>query len=116
MTDRERRRHTRYLVFDRLLGNLLGEDLPVRIRDVSVGGFAAETPDPLPADVHQAVRFIAADDWSIVIEARSVYTRPSVSAEGHPLYVTGFSFASAPASDAVRRLLEKVTSIGLTGA
>ena len=110
---RERRRFQRFPVFDRLLGILLAEDLPIRIRDVSLGGFAAETPEPLPADVQQAVHFIAADDWSVEVEARSIYCRPSVGNQGNPLYVTGFSFVGFEneAKEPIAELVEKVTSV-----
>jgi hypothetical protein len=110
---RERRRFKRFPVFNRVLGVLTNADLPVRIRDVSLGGCAVETPEPLPADAKQPIRFIADDDWSVVLDTRSVYSHPSVSDQGAPMYVTGFSFVGYEdaAKEPVAQLLEKVTSV-----
>jgi hypothetical protein len=108
----DRRRHPRFLASDRLIGTLESSDRPVRIRDVSSGGFSAETVEPVPTGQTDRVRLIASDDWSAVIEARSLYCRPTVSPSGLPRFVTGFAFAeSTDARRAIATLLEKVTSV-----
>ena len=108
----DRRRHSRFLASDRLVGTLVSTDRPVRIRDVGAGGFSAETVEPVPTGRTERVRLIASDDWSAVLEATSLYCHPTVSPSGLPRFVTGFAFAE---SDEIRRavatLLEKVTSV-----
>jgi hypothetical protein len=108
----ERRRHPRFPAANRLVGTLVARNLPVRIRDIGAGGFSVETMEPVSTGSTEQVRFIAIDDWSAVLEAHSLQCRPSVSASGLPMFVTGFVFAE---SDEIRRavatLLEKVTSI-----
>jgi hypothetical protein len=111
----ERRRHPRFLASGRLVGTLVAQDLPVRVRDVSSGGFSVETMEPVPTGATEPVRFTTADDWTAVLEARSLHCRPSVSPNGLPLFVTGFEFAEP---DKVRpsivTLIEKITSVRLS--
>lgn len=98
----------------RLLGLLIAFDLPVRVRDVSLGGFSVETVEPLAVGSEQDVRFMAEDDWTTEIRARSLHCRPSVATDGTPRYVTGFEFLLEHATDASRRarqLVAKVTSV-----
>lgn len=109
----ERRRTPRFEALGRLLGTLMPVDLPVRVRDVGLGGFSVETMEPIEAgDVH-AVRFTAIDDWTAVLAAESLHCRPSVAADGSPRYVTGFSFVTEQVQDAaaiIRALVTKVTT------
>jgi hypothetical protein len=112
----ERRRHARFLASGRLVGTLVSSDLPVRIRDVSAGGFSIETMEPVPTGTDESVRFTAVDDWTGVVDARSLHCRPSVSSSGLPLYVTGFVFANPEqAQGSIATLLEKVTSVRMAG-
>ena len=111
----DRRQHTRFLASDRLVGTLVAQDLPVRIRDVSSGGFSVETMEPVPTGATEPVRFTAADDWTAVLVATSLHCRPSVSTSGLPLFVTGFAFAEPEkVRPSIEMLLEKVTSVRLS--
>src|SRR5690349_3455808 len=85
-----RRRTTRYAVRERLVAYLLKEQLPVRVRDISVGGFAIETLQLVAANQLYHVRFTAIDDSCVVLAARALHCRPSCAADGSPCYVTGF--------------------------
>lgn len=112
----ERRKSPRLPVRGRLLGCLVESDRPVRIREIGIGGFATETLEPLPVQVRHAVRFTAADDASAVIPAVSVHSWPSCASDGTPCFVTGFEFSPddpLKAQQAVKMLIEKVTSVGL---
>jgi len=112
----ERRRHTRFLASGRVVGTLVSRDLPVRVRDVSAGGFSVETMEPVEIGATESVRFTAVDDWTDTVPARSLHCRPSVSANGLPLYVTGFEFSNPDAVEStIAVLLEKVTSVRLDG-
>ena len=110
----ERRAYARFPAAGRLVGTLISQQLPVRVRDVSAGGFSIETMDPHETGHTEAVRFISADDWTAVLEARSLYCRPGVSNSGLPLFVTGFAFVQAGLEHhTVATLLEKVTKVRL---
>jgi len=110
----ERRRHPRFEVLGRLLGTIVAADLPVRIRDIGLGGFSVETVEPLETGDVQPFRFTAMDDWTAVLPARSLHCRPSIATDGSPRFVTGFEFIAEQANDAgktIRDLITKVTSV-----
>jgi hypothetical protein len=112
----DRRKAPRLPVRGRLLGCLVGHDRPVRIREISLGGFATETIDPLPLAVHHDVRFTTEDDESAVIAAVSLHSWPSCASDGTPCFVTGFEFRPddpVEAQRVVRMLIDKVTAVGL---
>jgi hypothetical protein len=114
----ERRQHTRFGAGDRLAGVLIDRDLPVRVRDIGLGGFSIETMTPLEPGVAHRVRFVARDDWSTELPATVANVRPSCAADGTPLYVAGCSFAGGDRPDTrrtVETLIEKVTSVQLYG-
>lgn len=112
----ERRKHPRFAAAGRLAGHLLEHDLPVRVRDIGLGGFSIETMVPLPTGVAHRVRFISHDDWSTILPALLANCRPSCADDGSPLYVAGFSFVDDEAPETRRTvavLLEKVTVVNL---
>lgn len=112
----ERRQAPRFEALGRLLGTLMPVNLPVRVRDIGLGGFSVETVEPIDAGAVHAVRFTAIDDWTAVLPAQSLHSRPSVAADGSPRYVTGFAFLTEQVKDAttvIRDLVTKVTSAHL---
>jgi hypothetical protein len=118
-SDSERRRHPRFGAAGRLAGHLLDQDLPVRVRDVGLGGFSIEIMAPLEPGVEHLVRFVSRDDWSTVLPARLSNCRPSCADDGSPLYVAGFAFLADDKPETKRTvqiLIEKVTSVQLYGA
>jgi len=114
----ERRRTPRFEALGRVVGHLIREDLPVRVRDVGLGGFSVETMEPMETGAEHLVRFVAEDDWSATLAARSAHCHPSCADDGSPLFVTGFAFVEAHKPDTrrtVETLVEKVTSVRLYG-
>jgi len=114
----ERRKTPRFEAHGRLVGQLVREDLPVRVRDVGLGGFSIETMEPIETGKEHIVRFVAPDDWSATLTARSAHCRPSCAEDGSPLFVTGFAFVEAQKPEMRRKvetLVEKVTSVRLYG-
>ena len=114
----ERRKHPRFAAAGRLAGHLLEHDLPVRVRDIGLGGFSVETMEPLATGVDHRVRFISHDDWSTILQARIANCRPSCAEDGSPLYVAGFAFVDDGTPETKRTvsvLLEKVTTVDLYG-
>jgi hypothetical protein len=114
----ERRKHPRFAATGRLAGHLIEQDLPVRVRDIGLGGFSVETMAPLAAGGEYRVRFISEDDWSTVLPAKLANCRASCAEDGSPLYVAGFSFLDDKAPETKRTvavLVEKVTDVNLYG-
>ena len=112
----ERRRYPRFAAAEKLAGHLIDQDLPVRVRDIGLGGFSIETMEPLEAGVEHRVRFVSRDDWSTVLPARIANCRPSCAEDGSPLFVAGFAFSAeekAETKQTVQILIEKVTSVRL---
>jgi hypothetical protein len=65
----ERRVFPRLDVLDDLHGHLVPFGMPVTIRDVSVGGFSAETAVTFRTSSRHTVRFTTRDRQEILIEA-----------------------------------------------
>jgi hypothetical protein len=101
---------------DKLAGHLIDQDLPVRVRDIGLGGFSVETVEPLAPGVEHRVRFVSQDDWSTVLAARCANSRPSCQEDGSPIYVAGFAFSGEDRPETRRTiqiLIEKVISVRL---
>ena len=114
----ERRRHPRFGTAGRLAGHLLEHDLPVRVRDIGLGGFSIETMEPHEPGAELRIRFVSHDDWSTVLAAKISNCRPSCADDGSPLYVAGFAFSGVEKPETKRTvqiLIEKVTSVRLYG-
>ena len=114
----ERRRFPRFAAAGRLAGHLIDQDLPVRVRDIGLGGFSVETMTPMPEGGNHRVRFISHDDWTTVLNARLANCRPSCADDGSPLFVSGFAFLNDDTPETRRTvevLVEKVTVVGLYG-
>ena len=114
----ERRKHPRFLAAGRIAGHLIDRDMPVRVRDIGLGGFSIETMEPLEPGVEHRVRFVSHDDWSTVLPAKVANCRPSCAEDGSPLYVAGCAFAGDEKPETrrtVQILIEKVTSVKLYG-
>lgn len=112
----ERRRHPRFAVHEKLVGRLLDQDLPVRVRDIGLGGCSLETATPLAEGIEHEVRFDSGDRWSTVLRARVANSRPSCADDGSPLFVAGCAFSAADQPETrqvVQTLIEKVTSVRL---
>ena len=112
----ERRKHPRFLAGGKIAGHLLEQDMPVRVRDIGLGGFSIETVKPLETGGEYRVRFVSFDDWSTILPALVANCRPSCAEDGSPLFVAGLSFLPVDAPDTrsvVQTLIEKVTTVQL---
>jgi hypothetical protein len=116
VTPPNRRQAPRFDTLGRIVGHLLSTDLPVRVREISFGGFSIETMRPIAAGAVHRVRFTASDDWSVELDARSVHSRPSCAKDGSPRIATGFSFLVPHQSEAaVQHMLATSTSVDVLG-
>jgi hypothetical protein len=108
----DRRSSPRLFVRDRLRGNLVSlDDLPITIREISLGGFSIETKDALPPGEH-VVRFTAPNRWSVTVTASSRYSRSSHDADGGIRYITGFKYEhqSPDTQHTIEMMFEKIAS------
>jgi hypothetical protein len=109
----ERRATPRLEVNGRIQGELESIDLPVRVREIGLGGFSIETPEPVEPGLH-VVRFTVQNHWSISLSASSRHSRPFVGMDGTQRHVTGFEYAdlkTLETQQVVDALIERLTSV-----
>jgi hypothetical protein len=109
----ERRRSPRIEILGQIHGEVVSLDLPILLREVSFGGFSAETPIQFPLGVAHAFRFSPAGEEALILTARVTYSRPAAADESATTYITGFEFAHkhAQTRESVDELIDKITSV-----
>jgi hypothetical protein len=108
----DRRASPRLDVNGRIQGELESLNLPVRVCEISLGGFSIETTDPVEPGL-QVMRFTQGP-WSISLSAWSRHSRPFCGTDGEVRHVTGFEYADAQNPDTIqmiRALVERLTSV-----
>lgn len=110
-SNHEQRRTPRINVRNRLTGKLVSMDLPVIVRDISLGGFSVETDAPLPGGVH-VVRLQEDDRWSVTVTAASRHTRSIRRSDGGARHIMGFEYEdqSADTQQTIRVLFERLAA------
>ena len=113
---RSRRRHPRVEVLGEIEGRRVPLDVPITMRDLSQGGFSAESSTPFPPGTSHHFRFSTPGHGEVALEARAVLCRlASASPDGQVTYVTGFEFHSDAATDrAVGTLIASLVAAGTT--
>ena len=107
----EMRRSPRIDVRNRLRGHLVTLDRPVVLRDLSLGGFAVESDQPIPVGTH-IVRIQEADRWSVTVTAASRHRESSDRDDGTIRHVMGFEYAdqSTDTQQTIRILFERLAA------
>ena len=77
--------------------------LPAALRDVGLGGFSLELPEPLPIDSIHDFDLKIGTGSRVVLRARVAYSLPEHLADGRDVYVTGVEFVDDMTSEALRR-------------
>lgn len=91
----EKRRSPRINVRQRLRGVLVELDMPVVVRDISIGGFSVESDQALPTGVH-IVRLQEDELWSVTVTAASRHRRSTRNPDGTTRHVMGFEYEDQP--------------------
>lgn len=107
----EKRRSPRINVRQRLQGVLVELDMPVVVRDISLGGFSLESDQALPTGVH-IVRLQQGDRWSVTVTAASRHRRSTRNPDGTTRHVMGFEYEdqSPDTQRTIRVLYERLTA------
>ncbi len=107
----ERRRSARVEILGRLHGRAVSLDVPVSVREISLGGMAIETAVSFTEGAVHDFRLTLGDGAQVVLRGQARHCR-SLAAEGQPpLYVTGFEFVDDDRGDsqsAVGNLIDKL--------
>lgn len=92
-SERDRRRYPRRESRGLLVGHVLPTEAPLVVRDLSLGGFAAESAAPFTPGASYGFRLSATDGPQLELRAAAVHCRLSeVASDGRPVYITGFEF------------------------
>lgn len=88
-------------------------DVTMKVRDLSQGGFSAESAVPFPPGTHHHFRFTALNQKEVSLEATAVHCRlASADADGHYTYITGFEFQTDEVSDkSIAMIIDTLTSV-----
>ena len=110
MRNDERRRAPRVEVIGRLQGHVVALDLPVIVREISLGGMSLETPFAFPVGDLQHFVLTLGDGSTMSLAGRVAYCRSVSGAEDAPAFRTGIQFEDdAPEEPAaVGDLLERL--------
>jgi hypothetical protein len=98
----ERRHSPRVEILGKLHGHTVAFEVPVLVREISLGGMAVETEIPLvDGSVHE-FQLTLGDGSTVELVGRVMHTR-LISEEGSPAYVSGIQFVddqpAEPAQD-----------------
>lgn len=88
----ERRRSPRIEILGRLHGHAVSLDVPVVVREISLGGMALETTFPFPPGAVHEFRLTLGDGAQVVLNGRVMHSRNTAEAGKPPVYVTGIQF------------------------
>ena len=103
----ERRGARRVDVGDRLQATLVDSDIPVRVVDISFGGFLIETAAPFPVGSLHRFRLETADrSVALTLTARTVHSRRDSASAQHSWYLSGFRFLPPQAPDAAEDFVD----------
>lgn len=105
------RRTPRVDVRHRLAAWLVTLDRPVVMRDFSLGGFAVESGESIPAGTH-VVRIQEGERWSVTVTAASRHAQTTEHDDGTVRYVMGFEISdqSADTQQTIRVLFERLAA------
>ena len=94
-------------------GRRIPLDVPLTIRDLSQGGFSAESSAPFPPGTHHHFRFTTAAGHEVTLAATVVHCRlASATADGLLSYITGFEFHSDESTDtSISSLMDTLASV-----
>ncbi len=110
---RSRRRYPRIEVLGVIDGHRVPLDVPLTVRDLSQGGFSAESAVPFPPGTHHHFRFTTAMAQEVTLVATAVHCRlASAGADGQFTYISGFEFHSDETTDAaIETLIDTLASV-----
>jgi hypothetical protein len=99
MPPAERRTAPRLEVLSQFHGHLVPFGVPLRVRDVSAGGFSIESSVPFPVGARHEFRFTTASGQEVRIAATVMHTQPAGADAESPTYICGLAFLHDPNHD-----------------
>jgi hypothetical protein len=102
----DRRQSVRLDVLDQLDGQVVIFNLPVKPRDISLGGISTESVVPIPVGSRHLLRLTTHSGRELVVTASVTHQRSVDGPDGRTRFVTGFAFADATAADEIAALID----------
>lgn len=94
-----RRRYPRLDVLGRIQGQVLALDARLTLRELSLGGFSADSSRPFAPCLQHTFRFSTGEGLVVELDAVAVHCRiSSVSPDSGLRYIAGFEWADAETS------------------
>lgn len=92
MTDAtDRRRAPRVDLLGQLHGELVSVDLPIRVREISLGGMSFETSEAFAVDSRHTFILTLGDGAGVFVLGRVAYSR-RVDSDAAPTFIVGIQF------------------------
>lgn len=91
----ERRRDPRLDVLGELYGYIETLNIPLIVRDLSLGGCSIETHQPLESGSTQFIRIDVYDSLSVTVQARVAHSSRAPGADRPTRYISGMQFLDA---------------------
>jgi PilZ domain len=107
----DRRRSPRIEILGRLHGHIASLDVPVTVREISLGGLSLETSFAFPTGIVHEFRLTLGDGSAVELRGRIVYSRDGTSPEGEHIFVSGVQFVDdepAAGDSSVDHIIEKI--------
>lgn len=107
-TGMTRRKYPRLDVLGRIEGQVLALDAVLTLRELSLGGFSADSSRPFAPCLQHTFRFSTAEGLVVDLDAVAVHCRiAAVHTDSGLSYIAGFEWADPAASrDAIAQLVE----------
>lgn len=98
MTEGERRRAPRVDLVGQLHGEMVSVELPIRVREISLGGMSIETSEAFAIDTRHSFVLTLGDGAGVFVLGRVAYSR-KVGREGGAIFITGIQFLDEEAGE-----------------
>jgi hypothetical protein len=92
MDANERRRSPRVEMVRRLTGQVAAVNVPLLVREISLGGMSLQTAAPLEVGSAHEFRLTLGDESTVVLRGRVLRSTNVASADETPVYVSGVEF------------------------
>jgi hypothetical protein len=95
----DRRRAPRIEILGRLHGHAVSLDVPVTVREISLGGMAVETSFPFPVGAVHEFRLTLGDGSQVHLNGRVMHSRNTSAPGGESAFLTGIQFVDDEPTD-----------------
>jgi hypothetical protein len=104
----ERRHSPRIELLGQLHGRVVAYDVPVVVRNVSLGGLLLESTFPFTEGAVHGFRLTLGDDSSVELRGTVLRCREETAADGSTRFVTGVQFVDDAVDEGIGGLIGKL--------